>query len=155
MTTPILPTYLSGKGGAVKFTIEGTTPAILPLPVTGWDTTAPMATFDATNATSQGYEDVEASTQSCTFTATAMWKRTGGKPPFRNGHIYFVELDTQPGEVAYSGNALVTGINSKSSIKGETSYTFNGQFKGVFNSPDYPTAISDAAGLTGDFAPPA
>jgi hypothetical protein len=164
----IQPTFLAGKNSSVLVTIGGTTPVITPIPISGFSPSEKIASFDATNAEGQGYEDVEAGTRSCTFTFDAKWKRaTGsplastGAPAIRLGGIYFFQLNTQQLTAGspntyegWSGNALVTGIDSKIDIKGETMWTGTAQFKGVYNSPDYPTAIADAAASppVGDFA---
>jgi hypothetical protein len=155
MTTPIAPTYLSGKSGSILIRIEGTTPVTKSLPVTDFSGSETSGTFDATNADTKGYEWPEAGTQKCEFSGSAMWKKAGGAPPMKTGHIYFMKLNTQPGEF-YSGNALITAVSSTGNVKGERKYSFSGQFQGVYNSPSNPTAIADSEALppVGDFTPP-
>jgi hypothetical protein len=158
MPGPITPTYLAGKNGSVLINVSGT---LVALPITNFSAPEESGSFDATNALTHGYEWPEATTSKCTFTADASWKKTGGAPPMKKGMVYAIQLNTQQLTSTtfegYSGNGLILSVSTKSNVKGETMYSFSGQFQGVYNSPTYPTAIADSTATppVGDFTPPA
>jgi hypothetical protein len=154
--------YNRGKDGSFQLGTTTTPSTLVALPVTTWSTTEKVDDIDETNALTHGYEESESGNRSCSFTFTACWKKTGGAPAFRLGGRYSVALNTQqvsggtmaPVYEGYSGTARINSLSVSNDIKGGTMYTGSGVFCDVYNSPDYPTAIADAAGSTGDFAPP-
>lgn len=94
------------------------------LPITQWTATDGVGTFDQTNATSSGNQEVSRTIRSLNGSFTAIWLLTDGAPDFATGSIYAIALKTQSTQ-SYTCNALITSIVPTVDIRGGITYSCN------------------------------
>lgn len=123
----VAPTYLVGKNISVK--VDATS-----YPCKTWKSSAQVGEFNATNGTSGGNADPEATIVTTSITWTMPTKVTSGNPTFVIGSIYAIEL-IQTGTTKWTGNALITGMDNDADAEGGIMWTITMKVKGATTFP--------------------
>lgn len=126
----IAPSYLVGKN--IKVKVDATE-----YPIKSWRASDAVGTFDATNSTSGGAMDPEATIESCNGSFVMVWKATAGSPAFAVGSIYALELIVK-GTTKWACNALITSIDPDNDVSGGCTMTVNFASKGTITPPTGP-----------------
>lgn len=126
----VSPSYLVGKNISVK--IDGTA-----YPTKTFKVGSTFGTFNATNGTSGGNADPEATIQTTAVQFTMPVKATAGNPGFSNGSIYAFEV-IQTGTTKWSGNLLITDCSNDADAEGGIMWSISGTVKGATTFPTGP-----------------
>ena len=123
----VAPVYLVGKDISVK--VDATA-----YPTKTFRVSSQAGVFDATNGTSGGNADPEATIITTTGSFTMPTKATSGNPAFAIGGIYAIEA-IQKGTSKWSGNALITGMDNDADATGGIMWTISFTVKGTTTFP--------------------
>lgn len=148
------PRYRNASGGYIVAKASSTdTTTVVKCASRDLKVTKKAGGWDTTCAEGQSFGSTGNGTRTADVTFDLLSRSVDVACTFEEGAEYYVQLFRDRRAVPYEGTLRIGQIDDAGkTASGELIYSITASFQGPYNSPEYPTCISDAAAGTGRFA---